>query len=77
MKYVEWHPWSDTARSSARMPCAALPARAYSARMACIAVPDAHQKGDPRYVIADATLDTLALVTDELLDRLDRSRGFA
>ncbi len=50
---------------------------ARAARMACIAVPDAHQKGDPRYVIADATLDTLALVTDELLDRLDRSRGFA
>ena len=50
---------------------------AKAARMACIAVPDDHQKGDPRYVLADATLDTLSLVTDDLLDRLDRGRGVA
>jgi HAD superfamily hydrolase (TIGR01509 family) len=48
---------------------------AKAARMACIAVPDDHQRGDPRYVLADATLDSLELVTDELLDRLDRHRG--
>jgi mannitol-1-/sugar-/sorbitol-6-/2-deoxyglucose-6-phosphatase len=48
---------------------------AKAARMACVAVPDDHQRGDPRYVLADATLDSLELVTDELLDRLDRHRG--
>ncbi len=48
---------------------------AKAARMACVAVPDDHQRGDPRYVLADATLDSLELVTDDLLDRLDRLRG--
>lgn len=48
---------------------------AKAARMSCIAVPDDHQRGDPRYVLADATLATLLEVTDELLDRLARERG--
>jgi sugar-phosphatase len=48
---------------------------AKAARMTCVAVPDEHQKGDPRYVLADVTLASLAEVTIELLDRLARERG--
>lgn len=48
---------------------------AKAARMRCIAVPDAHQKGSPEYVLADATLDSLADLTPALLDKLAAIRG--
>jgi HAD superfamily hydrolase (TIGR01509 family) len=48
---------------------------AKAARMSCVAVPDDHQKGDPRYVLADATLTSLLEVTDDLLDGIARERG--
>ncbi len=47
---------------------------AKAARMACVAVPDFHQKGDPRYALADATLRSLADVDEALLARLERGQ---
>jgi len=45
---------------------------AKAARMKCIAIPDAAARCDPRFVIADLTLDTLADVSEEVWDRLNR-----
>jgi sugar-phosphatase len=47
---------------------------AKAARMACIAVPEAHPAHDPRFVIADAVVATLRDVTPELLAALSERR---
>ncbi|MFL6208637.1 MAG: hexitol phosphatase HxpB [Pyrinomonadaceae bacterium] len=43
---------------------------AKSARMKCIAIPEAESRGDSRFTIADATLDSLAEINMELWNRL-------
>lgn len=43
---------------------------AKAARMRVIAVPYLHWKNDPRFVLADEVLDSLALLTAELLERM-------
>ena len=45
---------------------------AKSARMKCVAVPDREQRGDSRFSIADAVLDSLEEVGEELWARLVR-----
>jgi sugar-phosphatase len=43
---------------------------AKAARMKTVAVPEAHRRSDPRYVLADLTLDSLRDFTQEDLSRL-------
>lgn len=45
---------------------------AKAARMGCIAVPAAVERDDPRFGIADATVDSLQAIDDALLGRLLR-----
>ncbi len=44
---------------------------AKAARMRCLAVPEPAQRLDPRFAIADAVLDSLADVNEEVWQRLD------
>lgn len=44
---------------------------AKAARMTCVAVPEPAQRRDPRFSIADAVLDSLADVDEEVWRRLD------
>jgi sugar-phosphatase len=44
---------------------------AKAARMKTIAVPEAHRRGDPRYVLADMQLDSLREFTEERLKELE------
>ena len=44
---------------------------AKAARMRCVAVPEAAQRRDPRFLIADAVLDSLADLNDEVWRGLD------
>lgn len=49
---------------------------AKAARMKTVAVPEAHKRGDPRYVLADMRLDSLKEFTgDRLLELEDRGLG--
>lgn len=48
---------------------------AKAARMACVAVPEVHPDHDPRFVIADAVVGSLADVSGELVDRVLRARA--
>ena len=47
---------------------------AKAARMACIAVPFDHPHHEPRFVLADAVLRSLADLTNDLLLRIDAAR---
>ena len=47
---------------------------AKAARMACVAVPFDHPNHEPRFVLADAIIGSLADVTRELLARVDATR---
>jgi sugar-phosphatase len=43
---------------------------AKAARMRCVAVPESGVRGDPRFALADATIDSLAELTGDLVARL-------